>query len=266
MGEIVLEALVLTVVCQKNEKAHEEFLGAGGHRHLTNLISEGLIGSSLGSHLVLFKHNLGKGLLVHSRVISRFSLVSVHGIPASSKDVEVVLGRLGGFLGGSIHLNRALHDCHHTLLTLLHDMRDVAHHTQQGDRVLLVFRNDPCGLILELRFYIGRTVLEYQVVRPGPIFNLGVHIILPLLLCTHEQVRVELPFDIIYEADIHLIAGKPLAGLDHEILILDLIFREVLVVLSHWTYGLQKSWFYHILHYLHGNSHPIHMPRTNVLQ
>ena len=198
-------------------------------------------------------------------VISRSSVVSVHGVPSSFEDVEVLLRRLRGLLGGQVHFYRVLNDGHDALLTLPHVMRDVAYHAQEGDHVLLVLPDGPCLLILELHLDVRREVLKYQVVSPKSVLDPGVLILFILFMYYHEQVEVEFPLSAVHKHSVELSVGEPVAGLDHRLTVRNLLLRPKLVVLPWWTYRTHKDRLCHVFHRLCGIRFPIHMPRSDVL-
>ena len=121
-------------------------------------------------------------------MISCSSIVSVHGVPLSLEEVEVILCCFRVLMGGSLFLDCAINDGHDALLDLTHVMRGIAYHEQEGDHVLLVFPSSPCRLIFELHLDVRWAVLQDQVIRPGFILDTGVPVLLVLLLYDHEQI------------------------------------------------------------------------------
>ena len=219
----------------------------------------------LGCGLVILVHDLNHGLLGHSFVISRSSVVSVHGVPSSFEYFEVLIVRLRGLLSGRVHFNCALNDGHDSLLTLPHVMRDVTYHAQEGDHVLRVLLNGPRRLVLELRLDVRRAVLKYQVVRPGSVLDPGVLILFVLFLYDHEQVKVEFLLGVVHKLGVELSVSEPVAGLNHWLAVQNLLLCLKLVVLPWWTYGPHKDRFCHIFHRLCSVRCTVHMPRSEVL-
>ena len=70
--------------------------------------------------------------------------MSVHVVPLSLEDVEVLLCYFRELLGVFLHFDRALNNGHDALLSLPHVMRDIAYHEQEGEQVLLVFPRGSC--------------------------------------------------------------------------------------------------------------------------